>query len=319
MASKAERLARIERILKRQSRPAWGRDYTPAIFATRFEAPRCSRPTTLKSAKLGRDMHLLSTPEESAAILALYHPGVSDVHEQHMLSAGPTFHPLASHPSAVGKQLTRIEGTITVAARLGKLAWHGKLFLEEENKWIPDIYVGDLLLICTDSSGVYCVNWTVKASSTDFHRSGPRPFGKPQKKNSERAAFRHDLEEAYFTDAGIRTQRVAGDAIDATLARNLEHLFRWHADPIHIPETERDEISAAFKSSIGTRIPAYTLVRNLATRYGASEEAIKALLHHDIWARRLRIDLFSPFVIDKPLRAEVRDPIDVYSAWFARQ
>lgn len=73
------KLARVRRILQRQSKPAWGKAYVPSIRATPAEAPRCSRPTILRPAKLGlRDMHLLSNPEAAAAILALYHPSVWD-------------------------------------------------------------------------------------------------------------------------------------------------------------------------------------------------------------------------------------------------
>ena len=320
MPAMQAKLARVRRILKRQAKAAWGKDYVPAIFATPAEAPRCSRPTILRPKKLGqRDMHLLSGVEGTVAILALFHPNVWDIHEQHMLSTEPTAHPLASHPSTLGTQLPRIEGTVKVANRLGKLSWHGKVYAEDIAKWVPDIYVGDLLLFCTDDAGPYCINGTVKATAEDFRHPGPRLHGKPRRAPSERTLFRHDLEAAYFDDVMIRTQRIAGDEIDSTLAFNLEHLFGRHARKVNLADEVREELLDAFNGAIGGNTSAFSLVRELAARFSAPIDEVCNVLYQGIWHRRLRVDLFSPIVIDKPLRREVRDPLDVYSSWFVRQ
>ena len=312
------KLARVRRILQRQSNPVWGKAYVPSIRATPAEAPRCSRPTILRPAKLGlRDMHLLSNQEAAAAILALYHPNVWDIHEQHMLNTEPTLHPLANHPTS-GHRLPRVEGTIAVAERMGMLPRHGKIYSNELGKWVPDIYVGDLLLFCIDSGGRYCVNWTVKATEDDFHRSGPRLHGKPRKASGEREKFRHELEMKYFCDAEIRTQRIAGDMIDPTLRLNLEHLFRHHAKCVDLIDAVRTEILDAFDAGIGSSTPAFSLVQEQAKRHQASIESVRTLLYQGIWHRRLRLDLFTPFVVDKPMRPEERDPLDVYADWFNR-
>lgn len=319
MPGNDSKLARVRRILQRQSQPAWGKTYIPSIHATPAEAPRCSRPTILRPAKLGlRDMHLLSNPEAAAAILALYHPIVWDIHEQHMLSTEPTLHPLANHPTSVGHRLPRIEGTIAVAERIGMLPRHGKVYSDELEQWVPDIYVGDLLLYCIDSAGPYCVNWTIKATEEDFHRTGPRLHGKLRRTASESARFRHELEMIYFSDAGVRTQRIAGDKIDPTLRLNLEHLFRHHAKRVDLIDTVRDEILKAFEASIGESTSTFTLIREQAKHHQVSIESVRTLLYQGIWNRRLRVELFTPFVVDKPLRAEKRDPLEVYADWFAR-
>ena len=319
MAESNAKLVRIRRIMARQRTAAWGASYVPAIFATPKEAPRTSRPVTLKPAKLGlRDMHLMSGVEAGAALLALYHPDVIDIHEQHMLSPTPTQHPLASHPSSIGKQFPRIEGTVNVASRIGRIAWHGKVYSDEGGYWLPDIYVGDLLLFCSDGRGVYCINWTVKASHDDFDRAGPRLHGKPRSRNSARAIFRHRLEAEYFADVGIRTQRVVEDEMDVTLKRNLEELFRYHSMPLELSTVVLEQIDSVLAKQIGGATSAFTLLREIAEQHRLTLERARAVLYQAIWYRRLRVDLFYPLVIDKPLRAEERDPLAVYASWFAR-
>lgn len=313
------KLERIRRITKRQHEPAWGKHYDPAIHATPQEAPRCSRPTILKPAKLGlRDMHLLSSIEARAALLALYDPSTFDVHEQHALSCVPARHPLASHPSCVGKQFPRIEGTVNVANRIGRFAWHSKVFSDNEHRWIADIYVGDLLLFRKDEKGAYCVNWTIKATHNDFDRPGPRIYGRPRPQASARAAFRHELEATYFADAGIRTQRVVDGDMDVTLLANLRELFCYHSLPLKVRPTERQQIEEALADTVGGSTPTWTTLQAIAQRWHLTTDVARTLLYQAVWARRIRVDLFYPLMIDKPLRVETRDPLVVYAQWFAR-
>jgi len=263
-------------------------------------------------------MPLMSEVEAGAALLALHNPNVLDIHEQHMLSPAPAQHPLASHPSSVGKQFPRIEGTINVASRLGRLAWHGKVYSDRDHRWFPDIYVGDLLLFCTDDRGEYCVNWTIKGSHEDFDRPGSRLHGKPRSRDSARATFRHRLEAEYFADAGIRTQRIVGGEIDVTLERNLEELFRYHSLPIGLSALMREQIEDFLAKQVGGANSAFTVLRDVSKQHHLSLEHARAVLYQAIWHRRLRVDLFYPLIIDKPLRAEGRDPLVVYASWFAR-
>lgn len=319
MASNKAKLDRIERITRRQREPKWGKEYDPAIHATPQEAPRCSRPTILRSAKLGgRDVHLLSGVEARVAFLALYNPDVFDIHEQRALSRTPALHPLASHPSSIGSQLPRIEGTVNVANRLGHLAWHGKVYADDEDRWIADIYVGDLLLFLKDGSGPYCVNWTVKAAHDDFNRPGPQLYGRPRPQTSARAAFRHELEATYFSDAGIRTQRVVDTDVDVTLLANLEMLFGYHALRTNVQLTERQAIEEALSRVVGGSEPAWTTLQTIAMEQHSAPKVAQTVLYQAIWDRRIRVDLFYPLMIDKPLRAETRDPLAVYASWFSR-
>lgn len=319
MAESNAKLVRIRRIMARQRTVAWGASYVPAIFATPKEAPRCSRPTILKPAKLGlRDMHLLSGVEARAALLALYDPGTFDVHEQHALSCVPAPHPLASHPSCVGKQFPRIEGTVSVANRIGRFAWHSKVFSDNEHRWVADIYVGDLLLFRKDDKGAYCVNWTIKATHNDFDRPGPRIHGRPRPRASARAVFRHELEATYFADADIRTQRVVDDEMDVTLLANLRELFCYHSIPVKVQPTERQQIEEVLADTVGGSTPAWTTLQAIAQRWHLTADVVRTLLYQAVWARRIRVDLFHPLMIDKPLRVENRDPLVVYASWFTR-
>ena len=314
------KLARVRRIMARQRTVEWGKDYVPSILATPQEAPRCSRPTILKPAKLGlRDVHLMSGVEAGAALIALYDPATFDLHEQHMLHPAPAQHPLASHPSSIGKQLPRVEGTINVASRLGHLAWHGKVYSDDDSRWFPSIYVGDLLLFRIDDEGEYCINWTIKASHEDFDRLGPRLHGKPRLRNSARAIFRHQLEAEYFSDAGIRTQRVVRNDINISLKNNLEGLFRYHSLPVNLSTSEREQIERSLAAQVGGNAPAFSLLREIAEQKHLTLECARTILYQAVWYRRLRVDLFYPLLIDKPLRAERKDPLVVYAAWFARR
>ena len=311
--------ARLRRIVDRQSTPRWGTDYVPGTLATPQEAPRICRPSILRPAKLNRDTHLLSEPETSAALLALYSPLVWDLHEQHMLSPEPAAHPLQGHPLALGMQLPRVEGTVPVAAAMGQLGMHARIYVEEFGDWVPDVYEGDLLLFCLDEIGPYCINWTVKKDEAGFRHAGIRLHGRsfrtaPDKK----AEFRHELEERYFLDASIRTQRIYGDAIDRTFAHNLAALFLHHARQLLIGEETRAAILQELEASVGGKTAAFATCRRLAQRFSLSAGDVRTVLLQAIWHRQIRVDLFWPLLVDKPLRREERDPLVVYAAWFAR-
>src|SRR3546814_9184769 len=90
--------ARLRLIEKRQMQQRWGSDYRPAMCATRDEAPTRSRPSRMYSTKLARELHFMSLPERHVCLLALYHPKMFDIHEQHMLNPFGEPHPLAGRP-----------------------------------------------------------------------------------------------------------------------------------------------------------------------------------------------------------------------------
>src|SRR3546814_13430904 len=100
----------------------WGSDYRPAMCATRDEAPTRSRPSRMYSTKLARELHFMSLPERHVCLLALYHPKMFDIHEQHMLHPFGEPHPLAVRPDTQHLTLLPYKGTVDVAHRLKALS-----------------------------------------------------------------------------------------------------------------------------------------------------------------------------------------------------
>lgn len=319
MPTRQAQSQRLVRILSRQKQIGFGREYSPAILATRAEAPSCSRACILRAQKVGRDMHLLSSAEKAAAILALFLPQTWDVHEQHMLSPTPSEHPLQGSPRAIGLQLPRIEGTVAVAERLGKLKMHAKFYSEKMAKWVPDVYVGDLLLYCIDAQGPYCVNWTVKDSDDGFEQPIVISHRIPNRdKAVARAKFRHELEAVYFSDAGIRTQRIMLSGLNRELTRNLEVLFAYHARVTDIHPDITTELVSHFAAAVGSDQTCYSVCLVLAQKLSLADYIVKDALYKAIWSRKIQVDLFSYLAIDRPLRPQERDPADVYASWVGR-
>lgn len=119
-------LARLKEILRRQDPPQWGKQYDPAIRATREEAPSRSRPAQVWSERLDRYCHTLSLVEQKVLLLALFNPQLFELQEQRMLATETRPHPLAGHSLATGLELPGLRGTIDVCERLDmidRLPW----------------------------------------------------------------------------------------------------------------------------------------------------------------------------------------------------
>lgn len=325
MASMRPSWERLRTILARQDKLSFGPDYQPAIRATPREAPSISRPSVVRSSKLGREVHLLSTPECAAALVALHHPELFELHEQKMLSVDSRPHPLFGHPAATGLKLLPVRGTVEVAEQLGYLPFHPKVKAPRTVKfkewmWVPFPYIGDLLLFLTDQDGPYCVNWTVKLDPEGFDRPLPHPG--PIRKPSaaaRRIQARHEIERVYYDDAGIRTVRIAKTGIDFHVVANLRQLFGWQLQTTRLHDEQRAEMLAKYETALNLGIPPIDMTAQLMLRHRCSREDCFAVLYQAIWARRLRVDLFKPVLVDRPLQPEKRDVLTEYAAWFARR
>lgn len=316
--------ARLREILKRQDRPGWGQDYVPAIRATREEAPSRSRPSQIWSELLQRQVHALSEPEKFACLMALFHPWLFEMQEQRMLHYLPSAHPLDSHVRGAGAIRPILRGTLEISDALGLLKHHAMVPMPatepgEAAGLMPFPWIGDLLLFLEDGAGPYCVNWTIKNSQEDFERA--QQFGRPSR-NPERAnareRARHQIEAVYYLDGDIRTQRLVRADFDTNLIANLEQLILWSKRKHPFAGDQVRDVIHCFKAAIGTPAPAMALVFDLARIHGCEAYDIKVVLHQALWERQLRIDLFQPFHIDKPLLPERRDPLEVYAHWFGR-
>lgn len=69
MSERKLTVARLTEILRRQRPQVFGTGYEPSIKATREEAPIGSRPATVYSTLIGRDIHTLSGPERAALVI----------------------------------------------------------------------------------------------------------------------------------------------------------------------------------------------------------------------------------------------------------
>lgn len=323
MAQFKKTFKNLEIIRQRQYPQRRGTDYQPSIRATAKNAPSVSWAVTLTPAKLGgREFHLLGLPAQWFGLFALYHPASWDIWEERVLHPHPHVHPLHGHESAAGLELMSFKGTLDVADRMGRLHHHPKVADRSnpcEPKWLPWPYLGDLLLFLRDSQGPYCVNWTIKDTAKAFRRPGPKPRAKPRADvDDANASARADLEVQYYLDAGIRTQKLSADDIDKDVRYNLYELFLSHRRELNLPP---ETIAAAVKhytDAVDADEPAFKASQWIEAELGLTKEEAITLLKQAVWRRQVRVDLFKPLLMDRPLRAERVDVVIHYADWFAR-
>lgn len=307
------------RIIDRQGRFKWGDNYLAGIYAVPGEAPKGSRICRLNSRKLGRALHLLSTPERVFAQLALYNPDVFELHEQKMLSPVPQVHPLQGNPLTAGLNLLPVKGTSLVAEEIGlKHATVVVTYDNGERQRVPHPYLGDLLLyIQPQGSAPYALNWTVKLSSMDFDevdRGSLKSLAK-QKEHREKARLRHALEEAYYHSAGIRTVRVSRDLLDPVLVANLDLLYGYHDRDISLESNLLEDFSHDIRDCVSHGRPVASVALMYGRRWGR-RDLFLTQIYKDIWERKLPVSLFDPILIDHPLVTDAADVLQVYGSLF---
>ncbi len=321
-------MERVDKIAARQFPIRYGVDYIPSILATREEAPTKSRPAIRFSQRLGRDVHALSVSELKALALALHHPRVFDLQENFALNHGPGIHPLAGHPLGCALQLPATQGTLAHAAGLGVLPRHPRVRVAEEvattdlqgssSAWAPGFYIGDLLVYISDQQGPYLLDWDIKQHVGDHGQPGPGNLAKRHSKAAQlRAAARAAVIHAYDAELGIRQVPLAGEEIDGDVAANLFQLLGWHHHEVHHSRSERAELEDTMSASMRNGVSPISLLPTW-TRRGWIRQDFLAVVYQAIWSRRIRVDLFRPVLIDRPLKAEIRDVFEVYDQWFRR-
>lgn len=317
--------AALLRIRGRQWKQRWGAEYVAAIFADAKEAPGISTGTVLRPSKLGgRELHVLSESEEGCAIFGLYNPDCFEIHEQFVLFPTARPHPLAGHPRARGAAFKPILGTLDVAERLGVLSKHPRIRMfsasQDRRLIVPFPLLGDLRLFMDSPGGPYCIDWPVKGKYEDFRRKGPRAKPRPlDDLEDSTTVARLELQKTYHSDADIRTHQASKDKIDLQLRLNLAALFLEESHPVPLASEHRDAAMAMARSFIGVDSPMYLVARRLAREFRIDDREAKAFICQGIWRRQLRVDLFRPVLMNKPLRPEVTDALVKYSDWFARK
>jgi hypothetical protein len=318
-------LRRIVKILRRRNASGWGANYQPAIRSSRSEAPSISRASEINSREQGRSLQMLSPGEQEASLLALHQPALFDLHEQRELSAEPAAHPLQSHPLVSGRDLPGISGTLAIAERLGALRFHPRTWVASDEQdvttgegfWAPGFWIGDLLLFLADEQGPYCVHWDVKAKHGDHGKPGPGVRDRSGHA-AARARARHEVMCAYYQEAGIRSVSVARDAIDRHASNNLRALFGWHQKPPSMTLSLQRELLDRLRVALSDGTPPIEIFSAMMKKASVSFDACKRVFYRAIWRRELRVDLFHPVLVDRPMRIEMRDVLIEYASWFAR-
>lgn len=315
---------RLTQILQRQRNPSWGPDYKPSTLAVRGEAPSASHAHIIRCEKLSnRDLHLLSTPELHAALLGLYHPQTEGLQEQRMLSPTPKEHPLTNFPGCIAGGLPPLRGILAVAERLNRVSVLPRIRVDDPSgdgtkRQVIFPHIGDLLWAIRAPDGhVYCVNWSVKDSEEAFKR----PFDERKIYTSKLQApaeiqIRHELERVYYADAAIRTVHVAGSAINKDVASNLRQLFLHHNRTVHLTAQARADLVSQLTTCLDTGEPPSSLITRISSTGQISTEECRNVFYQAIWRRQLRVDLFSPVVINRPLIPETVDVLVKYADWF---
>jgi len=318
-------LARLKEILRRQDPPQWGRNYDPAIRATREEAPARSRFAQVWSERLGRYCHALSSIEEKALLLALFHPAVFELQEQRMLATEPRPHPLAGHAMAVGMDLAPLRGTIDVCDRLDMIDRHLWIQVDHPDGTgrvpVPAPFISDFLLFLLDQDGPYCVNWTIKGSAEEFQRRllGNKPARNPQAEISA-VRSRHAIEERLYADACIPTTRIVERDLPELLIQNLRSLLLVQHRAAGLDSGLYAEICERLQASTQTGQKPLDVLLSVMHRHDLPLDIAKAGFARALWRRDVRVELMDEVIfIDRPLKPQRRDPLQVFSAWFSRQ
>jgi hypothetical protein len=307
--------------MERQIPRRFGCDYIPSIFATREEAPSKSRPAKIRSLHFHRVLHALGEPELYAIFLAMFNPGVIDIHEQRMLDRFEAPHPLFGMPNVDATALPAVKGTVVVADRLNCLDLHPSVAIKSklDNSRVQVVFplIGDLLLFIQMASQIYCVNWNVKDVESAFYQ--PKIKGNiPTEREEEWAIFRPRIESELYCDAEIRTVQVSLERIDKELRRNLARAAIISEQKYVLDVDIEQAIIHALIDSIQQQIPPLEVFLSFARRGLCPLNIGKKVLYKAIWDRVLKPDLFHPILEDYPLRPEQRDPLDVYSDWFKK-
>lgn len=322
--SKKPSEARLKTILRRQTNPPWNSDYMPSILATVSEAPSLSRASILTPSKLGgREVHVLSPSERSFAFLGLYHPASVGLQEQRMLNPDPSPHPLSNFPGVTGIDLPPLRGLTDVADCLGYTDMLPIIQVTEDDDPTQTMsvvfpYIGDQLWAMNGgANGPYCLDWNIKDTYKAFKCPPPKANGKPRRQQESRLALaRHELHRAYYATGNIRSLELAGEAIDFHVAANLRQLFLHHRRPVDLPTALREEILEKFRAALATGVPPIEVLTIYSERALSTIHQCRDLFYQFVWNRELRLDLFQPVLIDRPMHAEERDVIEVYADWF---
>jgi hypothetical protein len=315
----ANDLAALLRIRERQAENRFLADYLPSTMATREEAPSASWRMPFKVEQLGRLVHCLSHPELHAALLALHHPDLCDLHEQKMLHPFPAAHPLFGFPGYVDAGLTPVRGTLDVASRLNCRQQHPLVWVRDPDSGskapVAFPYQGDLLLFIRVGSRIKLVDWPIKKEASDFTEPSPAASEKMEREQ-QKLRFRAAIQRLYNDDIGVPTIEVAGADLDQAMVGNLRAAFPSAKRDVPLNQHVKNAILHAFRRGVTEHAQPNQIIGMLAFDGLCTIEQGRTLFYQYIWNRSLRVDLFENVVLDSPLRPERVDVFQHYAHLF---
>ena len=186
--------------------------------------------------------------------------------------------------------------------------------------YVPWPFVGDLLLFLRRGEAEYCVNWSVKLATSDFkyQRHSTLPSSAIDGGSHEGIALRHRIEEIYYADAGIRTSRVSAEQIDKSVYYNLRDLFGSLLIRVDLRSQQYSEAIAMASDAVDRAAMGSALIQNFIRSFALDRLPALALFRQLVWRRQVRIDLFEPIAMNRPLRMEKKDILTEYAHWFAK-
>ena len=313
---------RYKHTLKRAFTRLWGPNYVPFQTATIGAAPSDPIPGDVFSVLLQRRLHRMSRAEKPYIALALYHPRLFDLKDQFAMDMEGAPHLLAGHPKADGLLLPGTTGTLEVADRLRLIRSHPRIGVKEDSAakasmW-PWPLFGDLLLFLTDEQGPYCIDWDVKRHAGEHGKPGPGSFFERESSGVMAGAeARWLIHLEYMREHVIRVVPVAFEQLDTILVHNLQRLLKIHSQPVELGATCCGDVLGAFQRALASGQPPNEVIDALARQKIDPDQAFR-VLHHAIWYRHLRVDLYQPLVVDRPLEPQVRDPLVELAHLFRR-
>lgn len=314
---------RLTVILERQDPMRWGAKYLPGQFGTKQEAPDAPRPGTIYSHLLGRDIHVMSTPERYAVLLGLYGGPVGELHEGRMIHSEPAAGPLTGYAPASAYPMVGHSGTIEVADRLGLLRWHPTIQVPSKADAKQKVTVaypllGDLLWYFHLPNGIRCVNWTVKDEEDDFEKpfEGNWPPRKATASQIEAAKARPLIEAATYQEAKVPTVRVSLSSIPRHLRENLRAIYKQLKYRCALEDSVRRDFIGDLNLQLVNGVSIFETTRAYLARYGGTLQDYRFAADQAIWNRDLRIDLSRPYCFDQPVGPEPADMLSKFKSWF---
>lgn len=305
----------LERAGTNLTAAAWNAEYQPAIKSDPKEAPRNSSPSAFFSVRLGRTLHASSIAEAIFLALALYHPKVFAIRENHVLRPLAAFHPLAEHPLYRFMPWPSTTGTLQIADDLGMLSYHPQVLVGEKYEVVP--WVGDIQVFLTDAQQrPRAIEWDVKSEAGKHANAWSGDWEECQSQGANsRARLREQVYRRYMNELQIPICQVAKDKVHPWVAANLMRLCARSSRPIVFPQTQVDDIGSALAQGVGSDVPPAEVIKQLVRKPDDAQPATE-ILYRWIWERRIRVDLSKPILIDHPLNPESLDVLDTFSHLF---